>query len=197
MDKLYVLIAGTGVTSRANLEALVEDYFYAKGKEAVLLLAFDKTPSQGQIFAAQYAKDKGKDIVIFCQEGANVTSFSSASFTNSDTPVVSALSSFTDATVMLLWDDTDPNCLKALEFCNTNAIKAYNLCEGLTLIPNKVCEVLEPAVVEKAVGPVGHMPEPSIMLTAPSGLSEAIKAEITQSVLVAVEAALKNALNKA
>ena len=45
MDKLYVLIAGTGVTSRANLEALVEDYFYAKNKEAVLLLAFDKTPS--------------------------------------------------------------------------------------------------------------------------------------------------------
>jgi hypothetical protein len=193
MDKMYVLIAGSGVTSRANLEALVEDYFYAKNKEAVLLLAFDKTPSQGQIFAAQYAKDKGKDVVIFCQEGANVSSFPTASFTNSKTPVLDALKGFSEATVMLLWDDSDPNCLVALEFCNANNIKPYNLCEGLTLIPNKVCEVLESfEEPEPKVEPV----QLKLSDVAPAGLSEAVKAQITDSVVAAARAAVQDALKK-
>jgi hypothetical protein len=197
MDKIYVLITGAGVTSRANLEALVEDYFYAKRKEAVLLLAFDKTPSQGQIFAAQYAKDKGKDIVIFCQEGANVTSFSSASFTNSDTPVVSALSSFSDATVMLLWDDTDPNCLKALEVCNANNIKAHNLCEGLTIVSNKPSEVLDPAETEEPESEPVLRSKMEVPVYPEDALTEAQQAEIAKLLMVAIEAAVHDALKKA
>ena len=189
MDKVYVLIAGTGVTSRANLEALVEDYFYAKNKEAVLLLAFDKTPSQGQIFAAQYAKDKGKDVVIFCQEGANVASFPSASFTNSKTPVLDALKNFSEATVMLLWDDSDANCLAALEFCNENNLKPHNLCEGLTLIPNKTSHPIE---VEPKVEPV----QLKLSEVTPEGLSEAVKAQITEAVVAAARAAVQDALKK-
>jgi dihydroxyacetone kinase-like predicted kinase len=189
MDKSYVLIAGSGVTSRANLEALVEDYFYAKGKEVVLLLAFEKTPSQGQIFAAQYAKDKGKDIVIFCQEGANVTSFSSASFTNTPAPIVDALKSFSEATVMLLWDEADPNCLTALETCQSSGIKAHNLCEGLTVISNSSIEKPN-SKVEKPNN------EPKVEENANS-LTEAQKAEIKATVLAAVDLALHNALKKA
>lgn len=191
MDKVYVLIAGTGVTSRANLEALVEDYFYAKNKEAVLLLAFDKTPSQGQIFAAQYAKDKGKDVVIFCQEGANIASFPSASFTNSKTPVLDALKNFSEATIMLLWDDSDANCLTALEFCNENNLKPHNLCEGLTLIPNKTSHPVE---VEEAEEEAKPLPKESKPL--PKGLDEALKAEITESVVAAARAAVQDALKK-
>lgn len=191
MDKVYVLIAGTGVTSRANLEALVEDYFYAKNKEAVLLLAFDKTPSQGQIFAAQYAKDKGKDVVIFCQEGANIASFPSASFTNSKTPVIDALKNFSEATVMLLWDDSDANCLAALEFCNENNLKPHNLCEGLTLIPNKTSHPVEVEEPEEEAKPLPKESKP-----LPKGLDEALKAEITESVVAAVRAAVQDALKK-
>jgi hypothetical protein len=191
MDKVYVLIAGTGVTSRANLEALVEDYFYAKNKEAVLLLAFDKTPSQGQIFAAQYAKDKGKDVVIFCQEGANVASFPSASFTNSKTPVLDALKNFYEATVMLLWDDSDANCLAALEFCNENNLKPHNLCEGLTLIPNKTSHPVEVEETEEEAKPLPKEAKP-----LPKGLDEALKAEITEAVVSAARAAVQDALKK-
>lgn len=191
MDKVYVLIAGTGVTSRANLEALVEDYFYAKNKEAVLLLAFDKTPSQGQIFAAQYAKDKGKDVVIFCQEGANVASFPSASFTNSKTPVLDALKNFSEATVMLLWDDSDANCLAALEFCNENNLKPHNLCEGLTLIPNKTSHPVEVEETEEEAKPLPKEAKP-----LPKGLDEALKAEITEAVVSAARAAVQDALKK-
>jgi hypothetical protein len=192
MDKLYVLIAGTGVTSRANLEALVEDYFYAKNKEAVLLLAFDKTPSQGQIFAAQYAKDKGKDVVIFCQEGANVASFPTASFTNSKSPVLDALKGFSESTVMLLWDDSDPNCLVALEFCKENDIKAFNLCEGLTLVSVSVAKEEPIEEIEPKVEPMqlklSDMPL--------EGLSEAVKAKIEDAVVSAARSAVQDALKK-
>lgn len=194
MDKMYVFIAGTGVTSRANLEALVEDYFYSKGKEAVLLLAFDKTPSQGQIFAAQYAKDKGKDVVIFCQENANVASFPNASFTNSKTPVLDALNNFSEATVMLLWDDSDPNCLAALEFCNINNVKPYNLCEGLTLISNKTLQPVEETLIEADVKVESEQLKFSDI--APEGLSEAVKTQITEAVVAAARVAVQNALKK-
>ena len=189
MDKLYVLIAGTGVTSRANLEALVEDYFYAKNKEAVLLLAFDKTPSQGQIFAAQYAKDKGKDVVIFCQEGANLTSFPTASFTNSKSPTLDALTNYPEATVMLLWDDSDANCLSALEFCKENDIKAFNLCEGLTVVSVSVATE-EPTKEPEAPS------KPVQLEVALEGLSEAMKAKIEDAVVAAARAAVQDALKK-
>ena len=181
MDKLYVTIAGDGITSRANLEALVEDYFYAKGKEVVLLLAFDKTPSQGQIFAAQYAKDKGKDVVIFCQEGANIASFPSASLTNSKTPVIDALKGFPEATVMLLWSDSDANCLAALEHCKDAGIKVYNLCEGLTVVSN-VTQPQEEQEEEQV------KPEPPV---APK------EDDIVETILAGIRVVLENALKKA
>lgn len=161
MDKLYVTIIGKGTTSRANLEALVEDYFYAKGKEVYLILAFDKTPSQGQVFAAQYAKDKGKDIVIFCKEGANVGSFPTASVSYTTSPISDALAT-SDNTPMLLWDDSDPECLQALEYCDATNQRAYNLCEGLTLVSKAAVTGKEPEPVQEEK-PLTKPQEPDII----------------------------------
>jgi hypothetical protein len=185
MDKTYVLITGSGNTSRANVEALIEDYFYAKGKECYLVLAFEKMPSQGQVFAAQYAKDKGKDILIFCKEGANPGAIPTASVSFSEHPITDAID--LSETVMLLWDDTDPACLVAVTYCDASGKKAYNLCEGLTLINKPEL----PVKVEEA--PI----EISVVAPVTDGLSEALKAEITESVMLAVKSALKNALEKA
>lgn len=189
MDKTYVLIAGSGTTSRANVEALVEDYFYAKGKESYLVLAFDKAPSQGQVFAAQYAKDKGKDIIIFCKEGANAGSIPTASVSFSASPITEAIDMA--ETVMLLWDETEQVCMIAAEYCDSIGKKAYNLCEGLTLIKQSepTDEVVYEAV-EPEIAPVKAKPKAE-------GLSEALKAEITETVLAAVKAALQDALKKA
>ena len=187
MDKSYVLIAGTGVTSRANLEALVEDYLYAKGKDTCLVLSFDKMPSQGQVFAAQYAKDKGKDIVVVCKDGANVSSIpSTASVSFTESPITEAVDIAN--TVMLLWDDSDQNCMGALEYCKSVGKVAYNLCEGLTTVK-------QGTVLEEPVDEVVEVEAYDIPL--PKGLDEALKAEITKAVLDAVKKALQDALKKA
>lgn len=185
MDKSYIVILGNGVTSRANLEALIEDFFYAKDKETYLVIAFDKVPSQGQVFAAQYARDKTKDILIFCSEGANLLPFPASSVSYSSTPILDAISQ-PNSTIMALWNDSDPDCVIAFDQCRATNEKLYNLCEGLSLI-NSV------EVSEEAPKPVEIPVEP----TEPQSLSEALKAEITQSVMAAVEAALQNALKKA
>jgi len=191
MDKSYVVIAGTGVTSRANLEALVEDYFYAKGKETYLVLPFEKTPSQGQVFAAQYARDKGKDIVIFCNEGANISAFPKASVSYTSNPLTESIEP--ESMVMVLWDPSDSASVSIVEYCDANGIKAYNLCEGLSLFDRPLTIVEEDGIT----------PEPKeepIKETIPKkakGLTEDDKAEIVASVLKAVEVALQNALKKA
>ena len=191
MDKTYVLIAGSGITSRANVEALVEDYFYAKGKETFLVLAFEKVPSQGQVFAAQYAKDKGKEIIIFCKEGANAGAIPTASVSFSASPITDAID--VAETVMLLWDETEQSCMVAAEYCDSIGKKAYNLCEGLTIVKQSTPTdevVYEP--VEEEAKPLPKEPKP-----LPKGLDEALKAEITEAVISAVKDALRNALDKA
>ena len=196
MDKSYVLIAGAGVTSRANLEALVEDYFYAKGKDTCLVLAFDKMPSQGQVFAAQYAKDKGKEIIVFSKENANVSSLpSSTSLSFHPSPIAEAVELAT--TVMLLWDDSDQNCMLALEKCEELSKTAYNLCEGLTVVKTNNSSV--DTIEESVEAPEGYVPSPKMQAPVypDQSLTEAQKAEIAKLVLAAVEAAVHDALKKA
>jgi hypothetical protein len=195
MDKSYVLIAGSGITSRANVEALIEDYFYAKGKDSYLVLAFDKTLSQGQLFAAQYAKDKGKDIILFCREGSNVGSVPTASVSFSKSPITDAIDLAN--TVMLLWDETEQSCMIAAEYCDSIGKTAYNLCEGLTIIkqPAPTDEVVVvPVEPEKE-----HTFSPKLQVPVypDQSLTEAQKAEIAKLVMAAVESAVHNALKKA
>jgi len=40
MSKYFVIVAGNGATSRANIEALMEDYYYAGGDGGTLLLPY-------------------------------------------------------------------------------------------------------------------------------------------------------------
>lgn len=187
MDNSYVAIIGKGISSRANVEALVEDYLYVKGKDVYLVIAFEKTPSQGQIFAAQYAKDRGKEIVIFCKDGANVGPFPSATISFTNTPLSEAID--TSDSVMVLWDDTDEESLEAVTYCSKVNKKPLNLCEGLSLIP-------VPGPAQEAVEePLEALEEPTY--DAPlEGLTEAQKAEIKKAVLEAVETALQGALGR-
>ena len=191
MDKSYVVITGAGVTSRANLEALVEDYFYAKGKETYLVLPFEKTPSQGQVFAAQYARDKGKDIVIFCNEGAEISSFPKASVSYTNTPIPDSLDP--DSMVMILWDPSDKLSVEAADYCEAHSIKAYNLCEGLSFFDRALTPEEEDGISDAKEETPVKAPAPK----KSKGLTEEDKDEIIASVLKAVEIALQTALKKA
>jgi hypothetical protein len=58
MANYTVILTGSGTTSRANVEALMSDHYYANGENGTLILAFNSKPSQGQVWAAQQAKQQ-------------------------------------------------------------------------------------------------------------------------------------------
>ena len=108
--KYYVLIAGNGTTSRANLDALMEDHYYANGADGTLVMAYKNKPSQGQVFAAQLARDKSKEIIIFAEDSAQFEGVpGGVNFTESKNPIQDAVKHIKGekAVAFILWDDED------------------------------------------------------------------------------------------
>jgi hypothetical protein len=143
MEKYYVVVAGNGTTSRANLEALMEDHFYAKGADGVVHIVEDGKMSQAKIFSAQFAKDKNKPVF--------------------QSPLSEALSK-TDpknTSCFILWSDEDRECQDTLATATEMGIPCFDLTEGLLPItPSKNIQVSVPPSL-----PVAEEMEPTIAET--------------------------------
>jgi len=153
MDKYYVIVAGDGQTSRANVEALIEDYVYGHGQEVTFVFPYEKRPSQGQIFAAQLAKDKSKDILLFCREDANYEGIPSSSVSHSDTPFDTACTKLkgTNVIAFILVDDEDQGTNNLLSIFDKHKVPSFDLTEGLMPIkfnPGASEVILNPSIPE-------------------------------------------------
>lgn len=144
MDKYYVIVAGNGVTTRANLEALMEDHFYANGEHGVVVLPYKDKPSQGQIFAAQLAKDKNKDIIIYTKSG-NFNGIPTSTMVDGDTATVNKDFIKEKTVAFLLWDDEDSESANIL--ADLKGIKCFDLTDGLNQIgPSEGARIVEPLI---------------------------------------------------
>jgi hypothetical protein len=160
MDKYYVIVAGDGQTSRANVEALIEDYVYGHGQDVIFVFPYDKRPSQGQIFAAQLAKDKSKDILLFCKEDANYEGIPSSSVSHSEQPFDSACTRLkdTDVVAFVLVNDEDHGTNNLLSIFTKHEVPCFDLTEGLVPIKFNPDSIEEPPVIpEEEV-----LPEPEV-----------------------------------
>ena len=135
MDKYYVIVAGAGSTSRANVEALVDDYVYANGQDVTFILSYETSPAPGQVFISQWAKDKNKDVIVFANEGAKFDGISSASMSESATPLLDAckFAGKVKTVGFVLWDKEEPNN-SVLDTLLQYAITPYDLTEGFTVL---------------------------------------------------------------
>ena len=134
MGKYSVVMTGSGATSRANVEALMSDHYYAHGEEGTLVLAFNSKPSQGQVWAAQQAKQQKIDIIVYANAGAFLDSISHATMVETAKPIDESIKSFKESEVFILWSDDDPDCADALAVCKTYGLASYDLCDGLSKI---------------------------------------------------------------
>jgi len=133
-DPYYVLVAGSGETSRANVEALMDDHYYANGDAGTLVLSFEGKPSQGQVYAAQFAKDRAKNIMVFCTPDSETNAITNtAHFNRVENPVVHALELIEGKinAAFILWNDDDEKTLELLEFCTEDNIPCFDLTDGL------------------------------------------------------------------
>lgn len=126
-----ILIVGSGVTSRANVEALMDDYFYAN-PELKVYLAVEGEISQGQIWAAQYATDKGKTAKALMTRGSRMTGMPTVvPRQESESPIREICDSEKNLTAFVIWNDEDQSCLDALEILPQYGIPALDLTNGL------------------------------------------------------------------
>lgn len=134
--KYYVIVAGGGETSRANIEALMEDHYYAKGAEGALVLPVINTATQAQIFAAQYAKEKNKEIIIFSNIPADFPGMPPATVYQTDDPIGDSCKNFAgeDTAAFLLWSDEDALSQSLLSAYAGAGVPCFDLTDGLTRI---------------------------------------------------------------
>jgi hypothetical protein len=140
----YILVAGNGESSRANTEALMEDYYYAKGAEGTLVIAYEKQPTKSHMFAAQYAKENNKEVQVFCNDDAQTLGLPGVHQTPSTQPVRDAAKFLEgqDAVAFVLWSEED---LDILHSCINRGIPASNLCDGLLPLN----EISAPTLIQK------------------------------------------------
>lgn len=183
----YVLVAGNGETSRANIEALMDDFYYSKGKqEGTLVVAYEKTPTRPQVFAAQYAKEKERDIVVFAYEDAQTVGIPGATFNPTGFPIRDAVEFIKgqDSVIFSIHMDGDIDSNLLIKGANEHQVPIFNLKDGLLPLNDVAVEpvpVSEPApvidvpqVVEKPEGlsKTDSQPEPT---TQDDKLKEALR----------------------
>jgi hypothetical protein len=153
-NKQYIVVAGSGESSRANIESLLEDKLYASVGDAVFVLVYNKTPSQGHKFVGQLAKDKVKDVIIFANEDATFEGLPTASFHDSANPVKDAAIFLKGkkAVAYILWNDDDERCLTTVNTFTEHKVNCYNLTEGLIPL-NPTVPVEAPIIPESEMVP--------------------------------------------
>lgn len=173
-----IIIAGNGETTRANVEALIDDYFYAN-KEIKVYIAVNSTISEGQIWAAQYAVDNDISVTAYMTQGAKMTGLPlEATRQNHDDPVRKACENHKDIIGFLLWNDEDVESLNALGVLDEYGIQALDLTAGLAVIssakPIKQVKAPEIPQKEQVIEPEPE-PEPAEEEAYEDPLYEAIR----------------------
>ena len=118
MRRVTIAVIGNGKTSRANVEALLNDTIESFD-ETYIALIYDKTPSEGVVWAKQYSDSKS----ITYKEYSDLD-FSNFVIDNKDR----------ETKFFILWDDEDFECVEAIRCSQENSFAAFDLTNGLVSI---------------------------------------------------------------
>ena len=171
----YVLVAGEGETSRENVEAILEDYFYAhKGEDLVMVVPFNKVPSRGQIYAMQMAKENKAEVLVYAPESARLENVEKSSLEITDTPIKDSVGFITnnEAVAYVLWSDDGQEALEALQACREHSVQTYDLTAGGIPLTN-VIPTTKPVLPPQPQLPKSSKPD--AIQEALEGLVEAIR----------------------
>lgn len=125
MRRVTIAVIGNGKTSRANVEALLNDTIESFD-ETHLALIYDNTPSEGVTWSKQYAESKN---VPFKEYSA--LDFSGLTLDSKDREIK----------LFILWDDEDFECVEAIRCSQENSFAAFDLTNGLVSIKSITTEI--------------------------------------------------------
>ena len=126
----HIIVVGSGKTSRANIEALIDDYIYANPKVTFTLYGTRGALSEGQNWLKSYLIDK--------------------EIAHDSEPILEEKPKLKTA-MFILWDDEDAESANYLAMAKEYAIPAFDLTDGLVAItPTDNLVVIEaPRIPEK------------------------------------------------
>ena len=144
MRRVTIAVIGNAKTTRANVEALIGDVVESVD-EAIIATVYDKEPSDGILWAEQWAADKGIPVLQYPENNYDALLTENAR---------------EDVKFFLLWSDEDPECQLAASRAQEARVMAYDLTDGLILIPLNIEPISRPVqvVIPKAEEVV---PEPT------------------------------------
>jgi len=126
-----IIILGSGETTRANVEALLDDYIYSN-KDLQLCLIIDGKPSDGQVWSAQFAIERdATNISVYRTESDSMTGLPlNLDVVVTDSPVDQILPG-SDVEAFFLWNDEDTTCLNYLSQLSSKGISCKDFTNGL------------------------------------------------------------------
>jgi len=143
-----IIILGSGETTRANAEALLDDYIYAN-KDLELAFIINGKPSDGQVWSAQFARERDvQTINIYRTESDSMAGLPlDLNVVVTDTPVTEILSG-ADVEAFFLWNDEDTICLNYLSQLSSKGIVCKDFTNGLIEIKasTDIQEVVAPEI---------------------------------------------------
>jgi hypothetical protein len=146
MNKIIIL--GSGETTRANVEALLDDYIYAN-KDLELAFIISGKPSDGQVWSAQFARERdSQNIKIYRTESDSMAGLPlDLDVVVTDTPVNEILSG-SGVEAFFLWNDEDTTCLNYLSQLSSKGIVCKDFTNGLVEIKasTDIQEVVAPEI---------------------------------------------------
>lgn len=128
MRRVTIAVIGNAKTTRANLDALLSDFMDAVD-EVKLALVYEESPSDGQTWAKQFADEKS----LVVEE-----------YPNNAYEALFKTTPAEDLKFFILWDDEDSACQLAASWAQANRIMAYDLTNGLMMIPLSVAPIAKP-----------------------------------------------------
>lgn len=132
MRRVTIAVIGNAKTTRANIEALIGDVVDSVD-EAIIATVYDQEQSDGQVWAEQYAQDKQIPVL---------------QYKNNSYEELFAENSVDEIKFFMLWDDEDPSCQLAASIAQEYKVLAYDLINGLIMIPLNLEPISRPAQIE-------------------------------------------------
>jgi hypothetical protein len=132
MRRVTIAVIGNAKTTRANVEALIGDVVDSVD-EATIATVYDQAQSDGQVWAEQYAQDKELPVLQYAHNAYNE---------------LIVENKVEDIKFFMLWDDEDPACQLAASIAQEHKILAYNLTDGLIMIPLNSEPISKPVQTE-------------------------------------------------
>jgi hypothetical protein len=162
MRRVTIAVIGNAKTTRANVEALIGDVVDSVD-EATIATVYDQAQSDGQVWVEQYAQDKELPVLQYAHNAYNE---------------LIVENKVEDIKFFMLWDDEDPACQLAASIAQEHKILAYNLTDGLIMIPLNSEPISKPVQTEIPVAEevVDEVPIVEVILV-PEELEEAYEDE--------------------